>query len=368
MPDWGIALTPTKAATVQFTAAPVPILLHTVLLIQLCAANPDALPGLAPYPREAALQLTDEQRTTARMMHWLIGDHLLFDYQHLSFPEFLEAFERIDAAQLRAGTVGWMRSRAGFPGTEVILSDFDTYSAFVQRIYAEKEDILGPFDADLHRRVWHLLRDPQQLKSQMAQFLRFLWEALLRDEWKRAQPLVIACVAAFEQQDYSRMSTAEIVEFVTARDLQREEFFEKEIQRATHITFAPSPYLGPYVTWMHDETSGRDLVFFGARQPRNTHQRSADLNRTELLSWLNALADETRLRMLEMLAREEEICAQDFITALELSQSSASRHLRQLTASGYLTERRRDVAKCYSLNRRRVEETIHALQQLLSER
>jgi len=110
------------------------------------------------------------------------------------------------------------------------------------------------------------------------------------------------------------------------------------------------------------------MVFFGVRQPRDVGHQNAALRRSELLVWLNALADETRLRMLEMLAREEEICAQDFITTLELSQSSASRHLRQLTASGYVTERRRDVAKCYSLNRERVEDTVRALQQLLGER
>lgn len=368
MPDWGIALTPTKTVTVHFTAAPVPILLHSLLLVQLCAANSEALPGLASWPCEAAQRLTDDQRATARTMHWLIGDHLLFDYQHLSFPDFLDALERIDATTLREGVIEWMRSREGFPGRELILNHFATYEAFIQRIYAEKDDILGPYDAALHRRVWDLLRNPPQLKAHMAHFLRFAWDHLLRAEWARVQPLVLECVAAFAQQDYSRMTAAEIVEFVTTRDLQREEFFEKEIQHAVHLTFAPSPYLGPYVTWMHDETTHRDLVFFGARQPHNISERHPALNRAELLSWLNALADETRLRILEMLAHEEEICAQDFINALELSQSSASRHLRQLTASGYLTERRRDVAKCYSLNRQRLEDTIRALQQLLHDR
>jgi DNA-binding transcriptional ArsR family regulator len=68
--------------------------------------------------------------------------------------------------------------------------------------------------------------------------------------------------------------------------------------------------------------------------------------------------------MVELLAQREEICAQDFMSLLELSQSSASRHLRQLTASGFLTERRRDVAKCYSLNRERLTDTLKALGQL----
>ena len=95
--------------------------------------------------------------------------------------------------------------------------------------------------------------------------------------------------------------------------------------------------------------------------PRGTKAISTDLNRSDLLVRLVALSDDTRLKILEMLVEQEEICAQDFINMLDLSQSSASRHLRQLTASGYLSERRRDVAKCYSLNRDRIEDTIQSL-------
>ena len=48
-----------------------------------------------------------------------------------------------------------------------------------------------------------------------------------------------------------------------------------------------------------------------------------------------------------------------------MSQSSASRHLRQLVATGYLTERRREGAKAYSLNPDRLEETLSYLMRFL---
>ena len=51
---------------------------------------------------------------------------------------------------------------------------------------------------------------------------------------------------------------------------------------------------------------------------------------------------------------------------LDLNQSAASRHLRQLSAAGYITERRRDVAKCYSLNRERINDTFRALDRFLT--
>ena len=53
------------------------------------------------------------------------------------------------------------------------------------------------------------------------------------------------------------------------------------------------------------------------------------------------------------------------INLLDLSQSAASRHLKQLSATGYLIERRREGAKCYSLNPDRIEATLQALANFL---
>jgi DNA-binding MarR family transcriptional regulator len=46
---------------------------------------------------------------------------------------------------------------------------------------------------------------------------------------------------------------------------------------------------------------------------------------------------------------------------LELSQSAVSRHLKQLSATGYLNERRCEGAKCYKLNPERIEDTLSAI-------
>ena len=49
-----------------------------------------------------------------------------------------------------------------------------------------------------------------------------------------------------------------------------------------------------------------------------------------------------------------------------MSRPATSRHLRQLSATGYLTERRRVGEKCYSLNNDRVADTFRALEQFLA--
>ncbi len=96
--------------------------------------------------------------------------------------------------------------------------------------------------------------------------------------------------------------------------------------------------------------------------------KSPSLSRSELLVRLSAVADDTRLQILELLTQHEELCAQDIIRLLDLSQSAASRHLRQLTATGFLVERRNEVVKCYRINPQRVDDTLRALKRFLRAR
>jgi ArsR family transcriptional regulator len=60
----------------------------------------------------------------------------------------------------------------------------------------------------------------------------------------------------------------------------------------------------------------------------------------QLATKLKALADETRIQMLALLASHEELCVCDFEHTLEITQSKASRHLRYLLNSGLVDERR----------------------------
>jgi DNA-binding transcriptional ArsR family regulator len=48
-----------------------------------------------------------------------------------------------------------------------------------------------------------------------------------------------------------------------------------------------------------------------------------------------------------------------------LSQPSVSRYLSQLTATGYLQERRVNGSKAYALNRDRIEKTLKAVHKFL---
>jgi ArsR family transcriptional regulator len=53
-----------------------------------------------------------------------------------------------------------------------------------------------------------------------------------------------------------------------------------------------------------------------------------------------AFSDETRLRMLALMQRSGELCVCDFERVLDLTQSTASRHLRHLYRAGLADHRR----------------------------
>ena len=65
-----------------------------------------------------------------------------------------------------------------------------------------------------------------------------------------------------------------------------------------------------------------------------------------LLGWMDGLADETRLRLLRVLEREE-LSVQELCDVLRLPQSTVSRHLKTLSGRGWLASRRQGTATFY---------------------
>ena len=70
-----------------------------------------------------------------------------------------------------------------------------------------------------------------------------------------------------------------------------------------------------------------------------------------------ALGDETRLRIMALLLSEQELCVCDIMAALDLPQSTVSRHLSYLRNTGLVDDRRQGVWMYYKINR---ERTKHA--------
>lgn len=280
-----------------------------------------------------------------------------------SFSDYLDYLDSVPADDLRQKVIDDYCEKLG-DTPETLLMDVDTFLRRVNAVIGAKYAERGmSLDMDMYAQTFALLHDAPALKAMLTQHLRHMWETYLKAEWETQLPTLQESVSAFSAMDYRGLNGYEAARTITGRDIP--DFWSK-LNAVEEVIFVPSAHLGPYVSMMVQETRG--IVFFGARIPRGAVVKSSALGRSELLVRLNALTDDTRLMILELLTMHEELCAQDIMTMLNLSQSSASRHLRQLTATGYLNERRRDVAKCYTLNMERIDDTIEALKHFLRKR
>ena len=240
---------------------------------------------------------------------------------------------------------------------EEILSSAANYVEFLTyRFGADHVDV------DIETRAYEYVIDPAALKQFVTGHIRWFWKNHLQPEWTRVLPMLEESARAFNQIDMSGMSREERIQFVTGKEL--DEFkWSGEVKTSTEVIFVPNAHIGPYIrgTKMLDNF----YIYFGARLPEGFEGQIPELDRAEIVARLSALADDTRLNILQMIAENGEMRAQEIMETINLSQPSISRYLTQLTATGYLQERRQHGAKVYVLNKDRIEKTLKAINAFL---
>ncbi len=281
-----------------------------------------------------------------------------------SFPAYLDYLESLPSLVIRDKLMDAYSSMTCIDDASSLtvdrsmaLENVDNYLEFLRQRFSAEH-----VDDQMESEAYSYVVDPPKLKQLIITHLRTMWDTYLADEWQRIVPMLLDAVAAFEQVDYEGMDKIEIVEFITGHKVKHDHWTSM-IENAEQIVFVPSAHVGPY---MGKFTTGNTLgIFFRARLPEGTAYYAPDLSRAEILVLLNALADDTRLRILQFIADEGEQRSQEIMQELDLSQSATSRHLKQLSATGYLSERRCEGAKCYELNEERVESLVGAISTFL---
>ncbi len=352
MADQDFVLAP-PTVKVGFSLEPVQNALNSLMLLNQIKDRS----GFGEWTERTAALLTPERLQT---------NHVVFEVMHKAcevaigwsdFAAFIDSIASSDAVTMRDNILDELLHKVDVADKGAILADKATFLDTMQKAlghkYAEKGEEL---DLSVFEDAYPLVIDPPAMQAAIVEHLRFMWDEHLQQEWKRVLAMLQESAEAFRQIDFNGQTAIQAARVVTGRNLSG---IWEDLDRAESVVFVPSAHIGPYVSMFHHDQ--QIYVLFGARMPEGVKMRSAALTRSELLVRLSALADDTRLTILELLTERDELCAQDIITLLNLSQSSASRHLRQLTATGYLVERRREVAKCYSLNPDRLSDTILAL-------
>ncbi len=86
---------------------------------------------------------------------------------------------------------------------------------------------------------------------------------------------------------------------------------------------------------------------------------------TDYVPIFKALADETRLKIIEMLSRKE-MCACEILEEFAITQPTLSYHMKILTESGLVTGIRNGAWMWYSLNENKMEELKLFLTELMT--
>jgi DNA-binding transcriptional ArsR family regulator len=329
-------------------------------------------PGAADWVLETQQAMSRSERWTNEIV--ILGLHyaaMPSENWH-SFPAYLDYLAAMDPTALRDKMFSAYENLACPVDLEAgakkidqaaALTSPELYLGYLRQRFEEKN-----VDEEIERAAYELVIDPPHMQQVMVDHLRAMWQKHLAAEWRRRRPVLQQAVRALKQVNLKGLSFIEAARLATGQDFE-EEKWENSFAMAKRLVLVPHPHAGLY-TMRQFGTDGTLYMFIGAHLPKGSILDAPDLTRSEILVRLNALTDDTRLQILRQIAESGEMRSQEIIDVLELSQSAASRHLSQLTAAGYLKERRCEGAKCYSLNDERLSDTLQALANylLVSER
>ncbi len=199
-----------------------------------------------------------------------------------------------------------------------------------------------------------LLGDLTQLKHRFIAVVERFWQEVYQQEWAATLPMMERSTAYHRRQRY-RLNFPDLFMAVTDRLLPK----AHADLSPERVRFVPSCYIGPYFAFVRH--GGAWLtVFYNCRI---MHLDGPPAEGPGLFPMLKALADETRLQIVEML-RGREMYAQQIVNRLGISQAAVSRHLRLMTRAGVLRVRREGGAKFYAVDRKTMDYLARALLEL----
>jgi DNA-binding transcriptional ArsR family regulator len=329
-------------------------------------AKGNEMPGTGAWVAQIREKLTAEELFNLKLVIIGFFHAILPEKSWASFPDYLNDLEQRDPVALRDKMLAIYAEiciacdeevkLAGVNWDEV-LSSPDAYVEFLIERFGD--DMV---EVDMETKAYEYVIDPPAMQRFIVEHLCWFWDEYLSQEWVRTEPLLRESVKAFQNVNLDNMGRLEMARYITGQDLQ-EEKWSHTLGNAEQVVFMPNPHIGPYVTRMY---SGNTVTLvFGARLPEDATVRIPELDRADIVARMSALADDTRLRILQMIAENGELRSQDIMEDVGLSQPSVSRYLSQLTATGYLQERRVNGSKAYALNRDRIEKTLKAVHKFL---
>ena len=324
-------------------------------------------PGIHEWVTKTYAQMSSEEHFRHKLV--TIGFHysILPQVPGSSFESYLDQLESTPPSEFRNrllnaySQICFTKESQGTENQPVdwdeVLSSANNYVEFLRSRFGDEL-----IDEEVETRAYQYVIDPAALKQLITGHIRWFWKNYLQAEWTRVRPMLEESARAFNQIDFSDQTRVEIVQFITGKDIGETKWGD-QLVNAKDLIFIPNAHIGPYIRSAKVQDSL--YIYFGAHLPEGSEIRVPELDRAEIVSRISALADDTRLQILQLIAERGEMRSQEIMEVINLSQPSVSRYLSQLTAAGFLQERRANGAKAYILNEDRIEKTLKAVSAFL---
>lgn len=220
-------------------------------------------------------------------------------------------------------------------------------AAIRRRAAREGEDVAALVDL--------CLEDPPAALERFAGLLSGYWEAAFAREWGRIEPQLADSVseAGLQIEEWGVYALLARLGPEVRSDLRAGRFWldrpphdhDVDIGPGGSLVLVPSCYAWPHVRVNCDTPWPLGLVFPASSVVRESRPR---IPPEQLVSVLRALGEDTRLRVLRLIA-ERPRSTQELAPLLGISEAALSKHLRVLAAAGLVQGRREGYYVLYRL-------------------
>lgn len=365
-------------------------------LVLLYRAVPGS--GLDPWLIAARRSLPDDLRYDLDLLHGFSGRLVYYleeplmryepfspEHEHASFGDlmaFLEGMPPESYAAMAIRAIQRVRADQGLDQAPPVPTGNELRDEIAWRRFIEPGLTTATSDE-----VLPLFQDPGFLREKTIRLFRGVWDVLYREEYARQEPILRRAAeraAAVMDRGFGLAFSDLTGNRIPATLLNA-------MNSVNRVIFCPSAHLGSFVSYVlyppdlvvlfsaplwlervEDKSAAtrnwRSLAANGATKAdgaRTARALAATrsvalpgeiandelplLSMEEQLDMLRALADPTRLRILDMLVGGERY-AREIVEELAIAQSAVSRHLSQLERAGLITVRPKGGMKYYSLD------------------
>jgi len=274
-----------------------------------------------------------------------------------TFDEDLRELEQLDDSTLALGFLRPLYDHQG-ERDEALLAD-----------PAVREHVLARADPELAALIFE---NPRELVERFAALLTSYWEAAFEEEWQALEPRLAETV----HEAGRRIAGDGVYGYLTAlspqllidpgrREIRRDLPHEHtvEVGPRSELVLVPSAYVWPHVRVNCDPPWPPAIVY---PAPFALAGGKSKLPSEDVVHVLRALADETRLRALKLIAAGER-STQELAPLIGISEAGLSKHLRLLARAGLVQARRDGYYVLYSLETERISTLSETVLRFLQE-